>query len=447
MNAVTSIVRADELPAEGFKVALPHSALHAPWDSGMHTRRTRTGALVVMEKDPTVTTVRLATRAEVPASEPAAHTDDAATVDALIGAIYDGPLETPPWKAALELLRTALAAGHVTLMLRPPSSEGIGAAINTGSVPPAGVRTYATQFFAGDPFVDLPAGEVVTAEELIGREWLQSTIYVEYLEPLGIRHLLGADIVTRNGIECRLRVTRGKDAAGFSDDDKQLVAGLLPHLKRAIQIHARLDSLECERELFAGTLNRLQLGVVSIRQDGAVVDSNEEATRIFEERDGLWLSGGAISVDNSLESRELQKMIRRALASAADATQPRLPEAMSITRPSGRPKIGILVQAVPLGEWSESRDRPTVALYLRDPQANPVAPSQDIVRRLFGLTRMEAALALRLTEGLTLDEAAEALNVRRNTARTHLRSIFCKTGVTRQTMLVRLLLNSVVKLG
>ena len=40
-----------------------------------------------------------------------------------------------------------------------------------------------------------------------------------------------------------------------------------------------------------------------------------------------------------------------------------------------------------------------------------------------------------------------ASGVRRNTARTHLRSIFCKTGVTRQTMLVRLLLNSVLTLG
>ncbi|MDI3258717.1 MAG: LuxR C-terminal-related transcriptional regulator, partial [Sinobacteraceae bacterium] len=72
---------------------------------------------------------------------------------------------------------------------------------------------------------------------------------------------------------------------------------------------------------------------------------------------------------------------------------------------------------------------------------------QELVRRLFGLTRMEAQLALLLAEGYTLDEAAEKMDVRRNTARTHLRSIFCKTGVTRQTMLVRLMLNSVLTLG
>ena len=46
-----------------------------------------------------------------------------------------------------------------------------------------------------------------------------------------------------------------------------------------------------------------------------------------------------------------------------------------------------------------------------------------------------------------LEEAAEALNIRRNTARAHLRSIFSKTGVRRQTELVRIMLNSVAALS
>ncbi|MFT4046661.1 MAG: hypothetical protein QM661_08195 [Solimonas sp.] len=113
-----------------------------------------------------------------------------------------------------------------------------------------------------------------------------------------------------------------------------------------------------------------------------------------------------------------------------DANPQGLAEAMAVTRPSGRTKLGILVRAIPLGRWSESKQRPAVAVSLRDPEANAAQPSQALVRRLFGLTRMEAQLALLLTEGCTLDEAAEKMNVRRNTARTHLRSIFCKTGVT-----------------
>ena len=369
------------------------------------------------------------------------------TIDQLLGAIYEGPMESPPWHGALEVLRDVLNAGHVTLILRPPSPDSTGIMINTGPVTAQGQHSYETHFFAVDPFVRLPEDEVITAEELLGKEWLQSPIYLEYMKPLDIRHLLGADIYTRDGIECRLRVTRSHDAKPFGTHDKSLVRFLLPHLKRSIQLHAKLDFLECERALFAGTVNRMLLGMISFAPDGSIVEMNQEAKRILAEKDGIWLSGNTLSIDSSHESRELQRMLRQALTGPAPAEGPAVVEAMSVTRPSGRSKLGILIKIIPLGQWSESRQRPAAAVFLRDPESNAAQPSQELVRRLFGLTRMESQLALLLAEGFTLDEAAEKMNVRRNTARTHLRSIFCKTGVTRQTMLVRLLLNSVITLG
>ena len=68
-----------------------------------------------------------------------------------------------------------------------------------------------------------------------------------------------------------------------------------------------------------------------------------------------------------------------------------------------------------------------------------------VVRRLpYALRSCVAALQ---QVHVSLEEAAEALSIRRNTARAHLRSIFSKTGVRRQTELVRIFLNSVVLLG
>lgn len=381
-------------------------------------------------------------RRAVPAREA-----ELARFDRLLGSIYEGPLESPPWNSALALIQKELVAAHVTLMLRPPSPDSSGVMINTGPVQQQAVVSYETHYFALDPFVRLKEGEVVTAEELIGREWLQSPVYLEYLKAIDVRHLLGADIYTADGIECRFRATRGHDARPFGTAEKTLVGQILPHLKRSIQLHARLDFLETERQLFAGTVNRMLLGIVSIAENGDILETNQEARRILNEKDGIWLSGNAISVDSGHEGREFQRLLKQVLAGTPGDKGPGVVEAMSITRPSGRSKLGVLMKAIPIGRWSEARHRPAVAVFLRDPEANPAQPSHELVRRLFGLTRMEAALAVLLTEGFTLDEAAEKMNVRRNTARTHLRSIFCKTGVTRQTMLVRLLLNSVVTLG
>ena len=81
-------------------------------------------------------------------------------------------------------------------------------------------------------------------------------------------------------------------------------------------------------------------------------------------------------------------------------------------------------------------------VFLRDPEHKSQA-SPDVIQSLFELTPAEASLALLLADGMTLEEAADDLNIRKNTARAHLRSIFSKTGVTRQTALVRLLLGSI----
>ena len=85
-------------------------------------------------------------------------------------------------------------------------------------------------------------------------------------------------------------------------------------------------------------------------------------------------------------------------------------------------------------------------VYIRDAVGKSQA-SNEVAKKLFGLTPAETALSIQLANGLSLEEAAEALNIRRNTARAHLRAIFSKTGVRRQTELVRIFLNSVAALG
>ena len=275
---------------------------------------------------------------------------DFAEFNLLVGAIYQGAMESPPWQTALQLWRDSLQASHVTLMLRPPSPENVGVMINTGSVTAQGVESYETHFFALDPFVRLTEGDVVSAEEVLGKQWLQSTVYQDYLKPLDVRHLLGADIYTKDGIECRLRITRGHDAQPFSEADKDLCRLLLPHLKRSIQLHAQLDFLECERALFAGAVNRLQLGMVSFDQNGVVLETNPEARRILNEKDGIWLTGNNLCLDNSQESRDLQRMLRQAMSGATHNEGPGMIEAMPVTRPSGRAKLGVLIKAVPMGE-------------------------------------------------------------------------------------------------
>lgn len=364
----------------------------------------------------------------------------------LVEAIYKGPLESPPWKTFLAAMKERLSASFTVLILRAASAQRRSVTIIAGPKSVDAMEAYDRRFFELDPFVGLPRDRVVVASELVGeREWLDGVFYREYLQPLDILHVIGADIVTSEGEHCGFRATRGHAQPPFSAEDKAVSQLVLPHLKQAVHLHAHLDQIESERRLFSGTIDRLQVGTVTLDAKGEIVSVNEEANAILAEKDGIRLVGGALQAEYKEENAKLQRLTAAALA--GQATQaPTVIEAIAITRPSGRAKLSVLIRVVPEEEWSDGKGQPKVAIFLRNPESKGQG-SLDIVRRLFDLTHAEASLALLLANGMTLDEAAEQLNIRRNTARAHLRSIFSKMGVTRQTELVRLVLNSVAQLG
>ncbi|CAG2158007.1 hypothetical protein LMG31506_06210 [Cupriavidus yeoncheonensis] len=368
---------------------------------------------------------------------------------ALLAAVYEGPMEPVPWGHALEMLRKQLDASYVSFILRSPASDRSGLAVHASAHGTSleAEASYNSYYYAIDPFINLPTDRAVTVDEALGAgNWCRSEIYRQFLQPLGIRYLLGADIRTDDGVECRLRICRQDDAQDFSEVDKATCGAILPHLRRAIRLHSRLDVVESERSLYAGAIDRMLVGMVILDAAGAILKKNAEADEILADNDGIRLNGNTFEIAYAQESRKFQYLLRRAQL-GHHGSEPALAEAMSITRPSGRGKLGVLIRTIPLSEWSEeNRHRPACAVFIRDPERKSRA-SHEVVRKLFDLTPAETALALVLADGMTLDEAAEALGTSKNTARAHLRSIFSKTGVTRQATLVRMLLSSVVTLG
>ena len=180
-------------------------------------------------------------------------------------------------------------------------------------------------------------------------------------------------------------------------------------------------------------------------ESGRVLQQNVIAQEILAGADGLKLVGGRLEASYPSDNRELQRLVRSAFARQGKESPP-IAEAVSITRPSGQVSLVVVVESVPSLEWAESKGQPAVVVYIRDAVGKSLA-STTVTKQLFNLTPAETALCLELANGLSLEEAAEVLNIRRNTARAHLRAIFSKTGVRRQTELVRIMLNSVMAVG
>ena len=103
-------------------------------------------------------------------------------------------------------------------------------------------------------------------------------------------------------------------------------------------------------------------------------------------------------------------------------------------------------EQVPAAQWSEGQVSPSAAVFISDPDLQE-STSRPILGALFELTPAEANLATLLARGLSLAQVSVAQNISQHTARAQLKSIFAKTGVSRQAELVRLVLKSVASLG
>lgn len=362
----------------------------------------------------------------------------------ILGAAYDAALDPNGWGDCLEMMRVEFSANYTALVVRPGNSQDMGLVVSAGGQrKPIGPSNPEV---ALSPFTGMPPDRVVTVADVLSeKDWRASAYYRDWCASVGVFHVIAADVRTNDGSVYGFRVTRPETAPAFSEEDLALARQLVPHIKRALNLHLSVHQDRKVSSLYSQAMAQLMIGVVVLDQKGEVLECNPAATAILQSEDGLRVLGKQLEATYANDNRKLQKLVRHALLHP-QAARMELTEAISVARPSGQLSWGVVVQSISSDQWTEGKQRPSVAVFVRDTAAKSQPPTR-LAQQLFQLTPAETALAIQLANGLSLDEAAEALNIRRNTARAHLRSIFSKTGVRRQTELVRIFLNSVAWLG
>jgi len=378
----------------------------------------------------------------------------------LIGLIYQGALESQPWQSALPALREALDVQVASLVIRPPSESDRGVILNSlrpdttpSSKPPAladpndwQLTIYREEFFALDPFLNLPPDQVITLEDMLpDSELMASDYYIHYLKPIDLFRILGVDTMEPGGMLARLRLSRRRSEPRFSDSDKQLIETITPHLQRAIQIYAKLNRTASERDLYAGAVDQLCVATIILDEQARLLNTNAIAQVMLDEGDGIQLKGQHLHIDGKDTNIRLQAALRE-IIKAQQKSEPCVVRAFRVPRSPGRADLGLVIRPVPVSQWSEGQSSPCAAIFISDPDLQDSA-SQHVLGELLDLTPAESNLAILLARGLSLAEVSEAQNISPHTARAQLKSIFAKTGVSRQAELVRLILKSVASLA
>jgi DNA-binding CsgD family transcriptional regulator len=214
---------------------------------------------------------------------------------------------------------------------------------------------------------------------------------------------------------------------------KRLMALLEPHFKTAKQVQMRLAD-ELPGRLALASLDRLAVAAFVVDGAGAVHHLNASARTLLAELD-------CARVENS-RFRFSKPAFNAAFEAALHGATQSPPRSSLLPLSCGRKEI-CEVTVSPLHADHASACLVPLALVVI---ARPRADGERIrilqrVRRLYGLTDAEARGMAALSLGETVEEIALAHGVRTSTVRAQVRSIFEKTGVHRQSDLVRIALS------
>ena len=366
----------------------------------------------------------------------------------LIGRLYDTATDTDKWGAFLTELVALFgaSAGHLTHFDFQERRMTFSVQVGLDHMSAALWQRYEA-LLPEDPRMPAYAkylGKPQSCRMTIDEQTLHaSRFYREILVPARIEYTLGLKLDGDNNGGTGLAITRDDRSSPFDQADCDLLGKIIPHLKRAMEIHKRFALLDFGQRMALEALDRIATGIVLLDEGGVVKFANRLARDIAGSADGFRIIGDSVMFADYDIQTEVIAAARGAIASARAGRV--LPgKGFAIPRPSGATPYALMVSTL----WGSHLrfdlgllDDPIAVLFLSDPQRPQEAPA-ELLQRLYGLTPAEARVLEALVAGHNLKGAAAGLGIAYETVRSHMKSIFDKTNTRRQIDVVKLVLST-----
>jgi DNA-binding CsgD family transcriptional regulator len=265
--------------------------------------------------------------------------------------------------------------------------------------------------------------DIITADEIARHPYWQEWLAAHRLRWCGV-----LKVAFGNDVWC-LSIQRTIAQGPFSPKEVDRLATLSKSLAAAGALARALGFARAEAALAAFEVSGLAVALVD--RLGKALRLNAAAERLLGP-DLKIAHGRLASLDHDATAaldRALHILLRTANGRAL--TPPIL-----LPRAEKRPLLAYVVR--PPAICADALAAAQAVVVFIDPDARPQPPEAHL-RAAFGLSTAEARLAARLAGGESLNAAADALGVTYETARTELKRVFVKTGVSRQAELVALL--------
>ena len=370
---------------------------------------------------------------------------DQASFENIIGLVYDASLNKDQWPIFLKRLGSVLRDANVGVgIVKPESGDALISHLSSES-DPSYSQLLKEQY--GTPHVNpglrymmsAPSGTIVSRESIQNDfDMERSDFYNDVMRPYDFWHAATGSIHRSLAAMFPFGAMRRRSAGPFDRAELDFLVRLTPHLNRAMHVFWRLHEFTEGLGLLTSMLDRVPFGVVAVNAYGLVGMANRQAEKILDADDGLLIRRGRLTTSRPEDSTALARCF--AESAGQQGKRHRLGSVIHITRRF--PHRALPVVITPLGPESPTLCQNfNVSVAFKDLDVAPQADA-DLLSRIHGLTPREAAVAAELLQGRSPAEAAEVLEIRMTTMRTHIQRLLNKTNTTRLSELVAHLVRS-----
>jgi DNA-binding CsgD family transcriptional regulator/PAS domain-containing protein len=300
---------------------------------------------------------------------------------------------------------------------------------------------YRDTYYACDPTVvehfQIASGKAYASRFDRDQDDFRATrFYREWCAPQKLGYFAGAYLDLEGTLALRLTF-QGDDARGaYEPATIALIENLIPHLRRALDINRRVTQLVGHAKAFARVLEQNQNAMILLDVQGAVVYHNDAAQQLGGA--GIALRDGHVHVADAAERRQFELAVGGCIASLREAgTAPVQAGAHVAIARRGLLPLSVYVSPVRLQGASPVDPLPgdLVMLQLIDPERQ-IELDAARFKEVMALTPAEARVAARLCRGDSAADIAVALELSPHTVRDHVKHIYLKVGVSKQSEFV-----------
>lgn len=360
--------------------------------------------------------------------------------ESLVAPLMEGLVQDPPWRGFLDALRAEVVADYASLVFRPlplgtPEARVIHLYSGEPSPPPVS-RHYRENLYLRDPmpYREMAEGQSHRLDQLLQfGEPAHEAYLAQLLVPSGMNHMRMIRFAEPGGVSGWITVTRRESE--FDGGVDGLLEALAPFLRAALGSFVALERERMTAAVAREAVRRMNFGWLTLDAEGRVLDTDPHGAAMLDGDSPL--SRGR---DGRLSARDpaLRRQLLAAIRELAEDPQAR-PRALVLGR---EPWLDLLL--VPSGErMGTTQAAPAIICYLHADNWSSADRCEQLAQ-LFDLAPSEARLALALSRGMSISEAAPELGLTVESARTYSKRIYAKTGARGQADLVRFIHRSVL---